>query len=184
MKAQRKINELSMRLHERKEGLLLLLMAVFSKSFLTLVRRHLMSFSFFTTWHDEKVLYVKYFVTKKMHPRKGSAKVIQISEIKKTYFTFTLFFTSSTKVLDGLNDGMLCAGMMMVVFFEMLRPVFWARSFTTKLPNPRRYTFLPSAIEALMLFMKASTARSASALSNPVSSAMFATISAFVISLS
>ena len=49
------------------------------------------------------------------------------------YFTTTLFFTSSTKVFAGLNDGMLCAGIMMVVFFEMLRPVFSARSFTIKM---------------------------------------------------
>jgi len=38
------------------------------------------------------------------------------------YFTF--FFTSLTKVLAGLKEGMKCSGMMMVVFFEMFLPVF------------------------------------------------------------
>ena len=37
---------------------------------------------------------------------------------------FTLFFTSLTKVLAGLKEGMKCSGMMMVVFFEMFLPVF------------------------------------------------------------
>jgi hypothetical protein len=41
-----------------KEGLFLLLVAILSKSFFTLVRRHLVSFSFLTAWHNEKVLYV------------------------------------------------------------------------------------------------------------------------------
>ena len=52
------------------------------------------------------------------------------------YFTFTLVLTSSTNVLAGLNDGMLCAGIIIVVFFEMFLPVFSALSLTIKLPNP------------------------------------------------
>jgi len=34
------------------------------------------------------------------------------------------FDTFATKVLAGLNDGMLCSGMMMVVFLEIFRAVF------------------------------------------------------------
>jgi hypothetical protein len=30
--------------------------AIFSKSFFTLVRRHLVSFSFFTAWHNEYII--------------------------------------------------------------------------------------------------------------------------------
>lgn len=63
----------------------------------------------------------------------------------------------------------------------MLRPVFSALSLTTKLPNPLKYTLFPFAREDLMDVINASTALSASTLSNPVSSAMSATISAFVI---
>ena len=40
--------------------------------------------------------------------------------------------------LAGLNAGILCSGMMMVVFFEMLRAVFCERVLMMKLPNPRR----------------------------------------------
>ena len=34
------------------------------------------------------------------------------------------FFTEMVNVLAGLNAGMLCSGMMIVVFFEILRAVF------------------------------------------------------------
>ena len=54
------------------------------------------------------------------------------------YFTTTFVFTSSTNVFAGLKEGMLCAGMMIVVFLEMFLPVFSALSFTIKLPNPLR----------------------------------------------
>jgi hypothetical protein len=36
----------------KRKKLFFLLMTVFSKSFLTLVRSHLMSFSFFSAWHN------------------------------------------------------------------------------------------------------------------------------------
>ena len=45
---------------------------------------------------------------------------------------------SSMKVFAGLKLGKLWAGMVMVVFLEMLRAVFSARCFTMKLPKPRR----------------------------------------------
>ena len=34
------------------------------------------------------------------------------------------FFTDNVNVLAGLNAGILCSGIMIVVFFEMLRAVF------------------------------------------------------------
>ena len=55
------------------------------------------------------------------------------------------------------------------------------RSLTTKLPKPLKYTFCPFAKDDLMLVMNDSTAFRASALSNPVSSAIPATMSALVI---
>jgi hypothetical protein len=39
-------------------------------------------------------------------------------------FYLTLFFTLPTKVFAGLKAGMLCAGIIMVVFLDMLRAVF------------------------------------------------------------
>ena len=57
---------------------LLLLMTILAKSFLTLVRRHLMTFSFFTAWHNKK--YLGYY---------------------------KLDLTSFTKDLAGLNAGIL-----------------------------------------------------------------------------
>jgi len=58
---------------------LFLFMPVFSQMFLTLVDRHFMSFPFFPAWH--------------------------IILLFKNYFT--LFFTSVTNVLAGLNEGIL-----------------------------------------------------------------------------
>lgn len=46
------------------------------------------------------------------------------------------YFTSFKKVLAGLKDGMLCSGMMIVVFLEILRAVFCALFLITKLPKP------------------------------------------------
>ena len=48
------------------------------------------------------------------------------------------FFTERVNVFAGLNAGILCSGMIIVVFLEILRAVFCALFFTTKLPNPRR----------------------------------------------
>jgi len=58
--------------------------------------------------------------------------------IRYFYFTSTLLFTPSTKTFAGLKAGILCAGILMVVFFEMFLPVFSARVFTIKLPKPLR----------------------------------------------
>lgn len=49
-----------------------------------------------------------------------------------------LFLTSFTKVLAGLKAGILCAGIIMVVFFEIFLPVFSALLLMVKLPNPLR----------------------------------------------
>ena len=73
-------------------------MSVLSKSFFTLVRRHFMSFFLLSAWHSFKILWVNTLV----------------------YY----FFTERVNVLAGLNAGMLCSGMMMVVFLEILRAVF------------------------------------------------------------
>ena len=67
------------------------------------------------------------------------------------------YFTFAAKLLAGLKAGMLCSGMVMVVFFEILRATFFARFFTMKLPKPRRYTLFLLVREVLMLSMKAST---------------------------
>ena len=61
-----------------KREVLLLLMTILSQSFFPFACRHLMSFSFFSAWH-------KFLLS---------------------YF-FTLSLTSLTKLLEGLNDGML-----------------------------------------------------------------------------
>jgi len=73
-------------------------------------------------------------------------------------FHLTLFLTFTTNVLAGLKAGMLCAGIMMVVFLEMFRAVFSARFLTIKLPNPLKYTFWFLANDPFTLSMKASTA--------------------------
>ena len=57
---------------------LLLLMTILSQSLFPFVCRHLMSFPFFSTWHN---FLLSYF--------------------------FTLSLTSLTKLFEGLNDGML-----------------------------------------------------------------------------
>jgi len=77
---------------------------------------------------------------------------------------------------------MLCSGMMMVVFLEMLRAVFSARFLRMKLPKPRRYTFsFFSPRDCFTVSMNASTVTSTEALSRPVLRAISLTISAFVI---
>jgi len=42
----------------------------------------------------------------------------------KYYFFLEVTFTFSTNTFAGLKAGMLCSGIMMVVFFEMFLPVF------------------------------------------------------------
>ena len=85
--------------------------------------------------------------------------------------------------LGGLESGHLWAGITMVVFFEMLRAVFFARVFTVKLPKPRRYTFSPFANEFFTLSMKLSTTLCTLIFSTPVLFAISFTISAFVMIL-
>ena len=92
--------------------LFLLLVAIRSSAFFTLVRRYLMSFSFLSTRHNAVDLSIN------------------------TYLTSTPFFTPSIKTLAGLNAGTLCAGILIVVFFEMFRPVFSALVLMIKLPKP------------------------------------------------
>ena len=78
------------------------------------------------------------------------------------------FFTERVNVFAGLNAGMLCSGMMMVVFFEMLRAVFCALFFTMKLPKPRRYTFSSFDNEVFTDSIKASSVVNTVCLSMPV----------------
>ena len=74
-------------------------MSVLSQSFFTLMSRHFMSFFLLSAWHSFKFLWV-------------NTKLIPY------------FLTDNVNVLAGLKAGILCSGMMMVVFFEMLRAVF------------------------------------------------------------
>ena len=78
-------------------------MAVRSASFFTLVRRYLVSFSFFTTWHNFLLIKVS------------------------NYLTATFSLTPFIKIFAGLNAGILWAGIITAVFLEILRPVFLAR---------------------------------------------------------
>jgi len=48
------------------------------------------------------------------------------------------YFTALENVLAGLKAGMLCSGMIIVVFLEILRAVLGALLFRMKLPKPRR----------------------------------------------
>jgi hypothetical protein len=74
------------------------------------------SFTFFTAWH----------------------KSIGFKINNSFYFTSTFVFTPSTNIFAGLNAGILCAGIFIVVFFEILRPVFSALVLIIKLPKPLR----------------------------------------------
>ena len=112
---------LGLYLYSQTRRILLLLMTILSQSFFPFVGSHLMSFSFLTAWHK---FLLSYFLT--------------------------LPFTSLTKLLDGLNEGIKCSGILIVTFLEILRAVFSALFFTTKLPKPLKYTFLPSTTEFLI----------------------------------
>lgn len=70
-------------------------MSILFEAFLTLVGSHLVAFSLFSAWHCLSNFLLK-----------------------------TYFFTSFKNVLAGLKEGMLCSGMMIVVFLEILRAVF------------------------------------------------------------
>ena len=43
--------------------------------------------------------------------------------VRNYFYTDTLDFTPLTNIFAGLKAGMLCAGILMATFFEMLRPV-------------------------------------------------------------
>jgi len=87
------------------------------------------------------------------------------------------------KVFAGLNAGMLWAGIIIVVFLEILRAVFCALFFTMKLPKPLRYTFSPFAKEPFTLSINFSTVSRTTAFSIPVFLEISFTMSALVILL-
>lgn len=91
------------------------------------------------------------------------------------------FLTRLMNVLAGLNAGMLCAGIMIVVFLEIFLAVFWARFLRMKLPKPRRYTFSPFCSEPFTEDINDSTVVRTVALSMPVVLEISFTISALVI---
>ena len=72
---------------------------------------------------------------------------------------------------------------MIVVFFEILRPVFSALLLMIKLPKPLKYTFSPLTIVSFTVSMKDSTTACTATFSTPVLLAISVTISAFVISM-
>src|SRR5690606_5278346 len=78
------------------------------------------------------------------------------------------FFTLSTKTSAGLKNGMSWAGMMMVVLFLRMRPVFCARCFTRKLPKPRKCTSSPASRLFFTSSMNASSVARTTPRSMPV----------------
>ena len=86
-------------------------MPVLPQTFFTFVGSHFMSLTLLSAWHFIKIL-------------------------KKLYLTFAL--TLFTKVFAGLNEGILWAGIMRVVFLEIFLAVFLALFLIMKLPNPLR----------------------------------------------
>src|SRR5690606_33772065 len=125
------------------------LMAVSASTFFTFMGRYLMSFSFFTTWHSASSWYGPFIlIIRKLSGTEGTGYY---------YFTSTLVFTLSTKTLAGLKAGMLWAGILMVVFFEMFLPVFSALVLIIKLPKPRKYTLSPPSNEFFTSSIKVST---------------------------
>ena len=91
--------------------------------------------------------------------------------------------TSSINTLAGLNAGILCSGIMIVVPCEMLRAVFCERVFTMKLPKPRRYTFLSLLKESFTISINHPNVSRTCDLSNPVDLAISFTMSALVMML-
>ena len=89
--------------------------------------------------------------------------------------------TLATKDLEGLNLGMLCAGMVIWVFFEIFLAIFWARLCKIKLPKPLKYTFSPFTNDPLITLKNDSTVSCTTALSTPVLSLISLTTSALVI---
>ena len=104
-------------------------MTVLAQTFLPLVRSHLMTLMLLSVRHSCKF----------------NGLTLSLDPVRP-YFTF------AAKLLAGLNAGMSCAGIVIVVFFEILRATFVARFLTMKLPKPRRYTlffFLQRSLDAL-----------------------------------
>ena len=133
-------------------------MTVLAQTFLPLVRSHLMTLMLLSVRHSCKF----------------NGLTLSLDPVRP-YFTF------AAKLLAGLNAGMSCAGIVIVVFFEILRATFVARFLTMKLPKPRRYTLFFFSRDPLMLYMKASTMACTCTFSAPVLLAISFTISAFVI---
>ncbi len=73
------------------------------------------------------------------------------------YLASLLVFTPSTNTLAGLKAGMLCAGILIVVFFEMFLPVFSALVLMMKLPKPLKYTLSPVSNEVFTSSINVST---------------------------
>lgn len=66
-----------------------------------------------------------------------------------TFILYLFSFTAFRNALAGLNAGILWAGILIVVFFEMFRAVFSALRLMIKLPNPRKNTSFPATIDSL-----------------------------------
>ena len=90
------------------------------------------------------------------------------------------YFTWFLKPEHGLKVGTLCSGITTVVFFVMFLPVFAFLVFTSNVPNPRRYTFSPFAIEPFTVSMNPSTTAITVLASMPVLFDTSLTISIFV----
>lgn len=97
-------------------------MTILAKSLLTLVSSHLVSLVLLTVWHG--VYYL------------SLSNTIVVGRCLYGSSFYHLIF--SENAFEGLNVGTLCAGMIMVVFLEILRAVFLARVLITKLPKPRK----------------------------------------------
>ena len=92
-----------------------------------------------------------------------------------------VYLSSLENAFDGLKAGMLCAGMVIVVFWVMLRAAFSALCLMMKLPKPRRYTGSPLITEFLMLSIEASSTACTVTFSTPVARATSLMMSALVI---
>ena len=92
-------------------------------------------------------------------------------------------FTCSINSLAGLNAGISWAGIMTVVFLEILRAVLLARCLMMKEPKPRRNTSSPSAMDVLSVSIKLSTIAITSFEGKPVLAAIYLTNSILVISV-
>ena len=83
--------------------------------------------------------------------------------------------------LEGLKEGMSCAGTTTDVFFEIFRAVFSALCLIKKLPKPLNVTSSPLLTEFFTSSIKDSNITNADTLSTPVLELILFTRSAFVI---